>query len=299
MNIEDYMLSYLPNCNGQYRMQKWKESGGTLKQNTNLGCGINSLTFLGVFTRKDGEYYVENIGNNGTSFIDMMKHVSIFNKNQITYQEIIFYFDTDDSIPLFLDKITLMLPENSCTVAKLNRDKDRTKRPSLCKTFTEGHSIVFSKEKGILYTIDPQQMKILERNDSKIIKSWSSNCYISVSLIFQPKYYNTPIQPIKKANFSELNYTPPILVNLDENGYSRRHEQTRSFRRKRSRSLKSLSKKTQSRSSSKKSLTITGTPMSISPVSSKNSSMSTGTPMSIPSVSSKKSSMSTGTPMSI
>jgi hypothetical protein len=220
MNFGDYRLSYLPNCNGEDRMKKWTSEGGTLDNDKSIGCGINSLTFLGIFSRKDGERYVREVldKSRGTSFIEMMQLVSTFNKNKIAYQEIIFYVHTDDLITKFLDNVTLLLPDNSCTVAKLTRDKDPRIRPPQCRRFTEGHSLVFSKENGVLYTIDPQQMTIRKRNNPKIIESWKANCYISVSLIFQHKSHDTPIQPVRRADFSQLiNVSPPILVDLNEN----------------------------------------------------------------------------------
>ena len=187
MNINDFRLSYLKNCNSKERMNEWIRSGGTLRNNRTIGCGINSLTFLGVFTRQEGESYVDRICSSGTPFVEMMRYVKKYNNNNIDYQEVIFDISTDQLKVDFLNKLTDILPNNSCTVAKLNRLRDISKRPVPCQNFTKGHSIVFSKENEELFTIDPQINFIKKRDDSKLIPSWNKNCYISVSLIFQKK----------------------------------------------------------------------------------------------------------------
>jgi len=43
---ETYYLSVLNNCDQNKRFVQWQNDGGTLLGNKNLGCGINSLTFL-------------------------------------------------------------------------------------------------------------------------------------------------------------------------------------------------------------------------------------------------------------
>ena len=51
-----YKIAVLDNCKSEDRFKAWKDSGGTLLGQKSIGCGINSLTFLGIFD--------QNIGNN-------------------------------------------------------------------------------------------------------------------------------------------------------------------------------------------------------------------------------------------
>jgi hypothetical protein len=155
------------------------------------------LTFLGVFTRKQGEKLVTQITKNGTSFLEMMNYVSLY--NNVNYQEIFFSINSVENIKNFVTNyLKYLLPDNCCTVAKLNRNQDATKRKPDCRNLTEGHSVVFSKMNNEITTIDPQQMTkrvFIEtpENFNKIFKAWSNQCYETVSLIFQPKTQHSHI----------------------------------------------------------------------------------------------------------
>ena len=47
---------------------------------------------------------------------------------------------------------------------------------------------------GKLYTVDPQQSKLLVRNDDKIFRSWSMNGYISASVIIEKREPRTSVK---------------------------------------------------------------------------------------------------------
>jgi hypothetical protein len=188
---ETYFLSVLQNCNMDERYKTWK---GPLLKNKNIGCGINALTFLDVFTRDEGEQLVKIINKRGTSFEEMMNMV--FNKNKTTPQTLIEYsIDTLDNVKDFFENLKNMLPNNSCTIAKLMRYPDNG-TPVKCNggSLTSGHSIVFSKNNNKLYYIDPQQEKLKESEDYNLtFKVWSKQCYKYVYLMFNKKQlYITP-----------------------------------------------------------------------------------------------------------
>jgi hypothetical protein len=193
----NYFLAVLDNCDSDKRYKKWKRDGGTLLGRTDKGCGINSLTFLGVLPRNIGEQLIPHVEQNGTTFVDMIKYVQQYNDTQnkednTTFIEIFFEIETNDKIVRFLNNLQyFMLPENSCTIAKLTRNIDKTKRAhNSCINLTAGHSVIFSKEKGNLYTIDPHLMQNRARADLKIFESWNYNCYETVSLIFKTNVFN-------------------------------------------------------------------------------------------------------------
>jgi len=188
-------LAHLANCNFTSRYQQWQAAGGTLLGNLNLGCGLNSLTFLGVLSRPKGEALVSIVNQKGTSFLEMMNYVYTFHQGSVNLSERSIPITTEAEVQQFLNILLQDLPDNSCTVAKLMRYPDNTP-PHLvpqCKglVLTSGHSIVFSKNRnpvtGLdeISAIDPQQMKL--RNNIKANTSfpaWNNQCYVSVSLIY-------------------------------------------------------------------------------------------------------------------
>ena len=196
---KSHQLAYLSNCNVDERFEKWKREGGTLLENKKLGCGINSLTFLEVFNRTQGEQIVKQL-TQGTSFIEMMNYVSLYNNN-VVYQEISFRITNMEQIINFIIYLKYFLPNNCCTVAKFNRNKNMVTRENL----TDGHSVVLSKtNNNEIITIDPQQLtkrKFEETTEfvEKMIKVWSNQYFETISLIFQPKtIVNVPIQKMNE-----------------------------------------------------------------------------------------------------
>lgn len=72
LGVEEHYLSVLQNCDDANRFNAWQATGGALLNNRNLGCGINSLTYLGIFTRRQGENLVNVVNARGTTFDEMM-----------------------------------------------------------------------------------------------------------------------------------------------------------------------------------------------------------------------------------
>ena len=226
-----YKLAHLPNCDVDERFEKWKRDGGTLLENKKLGCGINSLTFLGVFNRAQGEQIIKQISK-GTSFIEMMNYVSLYNKN-VAYQEIIFHIGNAKQIINFITCLKYFLPDNCCTIAKFNRNKKIVMRGKL----TDGHSVVFSKTNNEITTIDPQLLTKRIFNETKefvekILNVWSKQQYYeTVSLIFQPKTHkNKHIHKIKNnlKNLKPMTIPPnihqsPMMISPDNKSIETLH----------------------------------------------------------------------------
>lgn len=189
-----FKLLKLNGCNAKERFVDWQKSGSTLLDDKTVGCGINSLTFLGVFTREQGARIVETINtsdvvtrNLGTPFKHLINFV--YSKNQRIYspgvmniKDYTFDISTLKNTSLFLDLITLNLGKNTCTIAKLNRGRQ------VCggESVTPGHTIILSTdEHGRLYFIDPQQGTMRQReNDVRLFtSSWQRNCYNTISVM--------------------------------------------------------------------------------------------------------------------
>ena len=197
-------LSVLQNCDDENRFNEWQATGGALLNNRNLGCGINSLTYLGIFTRQQGETLVNVVNARGTTFDEMMNYV--FNRNGGNPQyRLASSIRTLDDVQIFIDQLTNILCEGCCTVAKLMRYPDNSQNPPLChgEALTSGHTIVFSKNGGILYATDPQQgTRRRSNNADAAFAAWQRNCYQEVHLMFN-------IQPDNRE-------TVPMEIDIDD-----------------------------------------------------------------------------------
>lgn len=205
-------LSVLPNCGGEERFKAWKKSGEALLGNRNLGCGLNALTYLGIFTRRQGEQLVSVVNNRGTSFQDMMNFV--FNGNGGTPQyERPIPIRTIEEVREFIRIIKRELCDNCCTVAKLMRYDDNDSNPPSCNgtTYTPGHSIVFSIENGDeLWAIDPQQgTRRRSDNAEKAFEAWNNkNCYKWISLMYHIQFRETVPMDIAESASTHAASTP-------------------------------------------------------------------------------------------
>jgi hypothetical protein len=192
-------LSILRDCNPRARFDAWQRDGGALLGNRNIGCGINSLTFLEVFTRQQGENLVRVINQRGTTFQEMMNYV--FNSNGGNPQferrfDITNVERTQSLIDFLQDDNTL--PRGSCTIAKMLRYDDNISPRRMLSRFngnalTSGHSIIFSKnDQGVLSAIDPQQNSYRQSDDAiAAFNAWSRHYYQSVCLMFSQQ----PLEP--------------------------------------------------------------------------------------------------------
>ncbi len=185
--MEPPKLVQISGCDPKNRYDKWTEEGGPLLGNKKIGCGLNALTFLGVFTRAEGEHLVRIINPGGTSFAEMLSFVFRWSKHPIfegtypvTTQQDIMALEM-----LLTDPKNPFLSPGHCTVAKFMRYADGAP-PKICngQHLTSGHSVVLSNIAGKLTVIDPQQETFREHKSDKALKAWNNSCYTHVSLMF-------------------------------------------------------------------------------------------------------------------
>jgi len=208
-------LAVLGNCDSLTRFKSW-EVAGRIKGSEKIGCGINALTFLGVFTRYQAETLVEQIRPWGTSFSEMMNYVLLANSRKYNYIERRIPFITDEDYVSFLNEIeeNLRMYHQPATIVKLNRNDDVFSRRKSCQTYSPGHTIVFTLDSsGKLVTIELQIPKWLPRDDEKIIKTWKANCYISASLMYVTSRRNAVL------NFKEIEELPRYYDGVLQNPY--------------------------------------------------------------------------------
>jgi hypothetical protein len=244
-------IALLQNCDCVNRFNRWMETGGTLyKLNENetekeakkywrqIGCGINSLVFLGIFTREQGTTILPHINKQkGTTFSEIMEYVFMKNENLLNkyiYSEVIYSINSFENIKKFYNYLYNILPLNTCTIIKLNRDPT----DSICSGYKgTGHTIIISKDaNGIIYTIDPQgetiRQRISEKTDTKIFESFQSNCFNTVSMmhvkidgtdspntiIFDSEQIDIPrdLSPYISKKIEVVKYKEPILYIPDD-----------------------------------------------------------------------------------
>jgi hypothetical protein len=193
-------LYVVPNCDSLERFEKWKNACkneglaqyrhpktkellqlGFVNNEYELGCAINSLTFLEIFTRQKGKNMVKNLTEK-TSFDQIIKYVSKHNLSK-KYTEFTLPLNSAYDVTIFLNLLTSLLElsgsgSNNCTVVKLNR-------------LIGGHTVIYSIENHILYFIDPMIGQIkprLPNTDDKIFNAWKNNpggAYISASIMLE------------------------------------------------------------------------------------------------------------------
>jgi hypothetical protein len=217
-----FSLIKLTGCNIQDRYSAWNKTGGPLANDRTIGCGINALTFLGLFTRDEGNRIVEVLRksehrDNGTSFQTMMNYVVTKHKNKKrVINDYTFDISTHENMRLFLDLMTLNLGKNACTVVKLNRS---VVCPVTSTGLTPGHTIVLSTDSsGNLSIVDPQQTFNRPRKDDLVMfeKSWKKNCYVSASVMVSIQQHQSI------HNIGPLNPTDKDIENLVKSFTTRR-----------------------------------------------------------------------------
>jgi|694.fasta_scaffold00008_182 hypothetical protein len=195
-------------------MDEWIAEGGTLLGTSEIGCGINVLTFLDIIPRQIAERIVGQLlaelraknGNvTGTSFLDMMNAYNQAINEQFRRQgspkmvelgEVI--VDIRDEISgnispvklrFFFEFLLKKFTDNARIMVKLNR----------APPHTLGHSVILEKTDGEIYTIDPQlQRRALsyslklspsdrEERFSKVLKNFSDNMFMSISFAYVKK----------------------------------------------------------------------------------------------------------------
>jgi hypothetical protein len=220
-------LSKLQNCNALQRFKDWQKSGSTLLGNKNLGCGINSLTFLNVFSREEGEKLVKILDKRGTTFKEMMDFV-MRQRNIPPQMLVAIPIHTLEEVKIFIKNIKYQLGKNACTVAKLSRYSDYYEEiPVSYKGLTSGHSVVFSVVEDKLYMIDPQIVKCSHIDSAgSLFKSLKRNLYNHVYLMYgieTSDYGGVPmVIDDENTNITHLpnHYSVPVPMEIDSENES-------------------------------------------------------------------------------
>jgi len=183
-------------------LRRWLEGRRPLGGRDDLGCGLNALTFLGVFDRLNGERLLRNIEGKGTTFDQILQYVTsryIVDQRRFTLSKICADIRSTESVEAFIDYLKNRLERNQAIVVKLTRYADDA-RTTLCngQRLTPGHTVVYGKnENDQIYTIDPQQVfaRVANRRDpivmcegpeniGKAFRVFQSQCYVEACVIF-------------------------------------------------------------------------------------------------------------------
>jgi len=183
--VAGWSLLQLPGCNARERFKRWQDDGGALSGDKSIGCGLNALTFLGIFSRAEGEALLAQLkgrdDSRGTLFGEMMKFVfdkCVTNKKKQECGKISQYaydITTLDRIQLFEHDMKVRLLPGCCTVIKLVRFLE-SKQSNGMMGLT-GHSVVLSNEGGRILLVDPQQGKVKDHDSVKALNVWGSVGY--------------------------------------------------------------------------------------------------------------------------
>ena len=169
-------------CNAVDRFDQWLRSGGALLKNPNIGCGINTLTMLGVFSRADGEKMVTDLAldpqRRGTSFYQIMQYVFHQSGRKPPMNELTGYIDTPTRLYHFFKWVDQKTGLNTCIIVKFNRDLHQD---------VLGHTVLLNKDSaGMLTIYDPQAERAypLNPNTEMMFNEWiMPNGFMTASVI--------------------------------------------------------------------------------------------------------------------
>ena len=178
-------------CNAKEKFADWLRSGGTLLKNQNIGCGINTLSMLGVFSRKDGEEMVSELASDpqrrGTSFFEIMQYVFHRNGRNYPMNELTGYIDTPSRLRHFFQWLYIKMGVDTCIIVKFNRDL----QPDVL-----GHTVLIHKDvTGSMTIYDPQAEREipLVADTTPLFNTWiHNNGFNTASVIL---YRDTDIEP--------------------------------------------------------------------------------------------------------
>jgi len=248
LNIQ---IATIPDCNPIKRYTEWMEMGGALLNERNIGCGINSMTFLKYLSLEEGKDevgklkydYINSglcIGTPYEEIISYIKRESLY-PDQINYGKYYFNYNSKfdekyhQSLVKFFNLMFSGLPENTCTVVKFLRNRD--KKP--CLSSSPGHSFVLGKLNKKLYIIDPQNgvlKEIINKGINKLnittTRKYWMQCYAYAEYVTLLSNKDYPLMKPKKRLFRRK---PRIIFPLDDSGYTRSNIKSRSKSRSKSR----------------------------------------------------------------
>lgn len=185
-------------CDAKAKFADWLRSGGTLLKNPNIGCGINTLTMLGIFSRKDGEEMVHGLASDpqrrGTSFFQIMQYVFHRNGRNHPMNELTGYIDSPSRLNHFFHWLYAKMGLETCIIVKFNRDM----QPDVL-----GHTVLVHKDAtGSMTIYDPQAEREipLSTDSTPLFNSWiTQNNFRTASVIL---YRDTDISSTQMAALS-------------------------------------------------------------------------------------------------
>jgi len=195
--LKGYALACMKNNNLLERMKKWKDC---LPGTFHRGCAINSLVFMGEMSFDRGCVEGKRVIDNqplGTPYDHIINWFNIKhkkNKNNMYFKEFVksMYDFNGDILPMitFFEET---LPDDSCTIVKLNRKSEDYVKYNLCP----GHTILIGKDQqSNLWFVDPQKKIYLPmRNNMDTLSS-----------DFMNQFYH--------------NFSIPVMVNPENNIYT-------------------------------------------------------------------------------
>lgn len=187
-----FTLVYVYAAPIQYKtLEQWEAEGGTLLKETEIGCGINVLTYLGLMDRQEGERNVRLLQIDpidGTLFTEVLnllqkKWAIEFPLEEYTFSLQDPFYVTCEALTKFYLFVLDRFPDGSCIIIKLNKYWQK-----------KGHYLILHIVQKAIFTIDPQLMKERLTYDlestpesnhkrlTKIASLYTSKTWFSVSL---------------------------------------------------------------------------------------------------------------------
>jgi hypothetical protein len=203
-------LAVLPHCDSETRCAHWL---GALNGEKNRGCGINVLRFMSEIDDPTATQGLQTSLTRGPTtpgafgeFSDMLRWFnhklhSVGSDDYIMERHDV-PIETKIEIKSYFDLLKDNMPNNSCTIVKLNRTDECMRRKNL--HLTPGHYVLISKwSDGNLYTYEP-----LASSPGNCVKfpykgtisdtffnSYSSQCYMTASLLVVRYIGTAPAAP--------------------------------------------------------------------------------------------------------
>jgi len=211
-------IMHVVNCNHVLTTNKFDKKGGII--NDVIGCGIQSLIYLGIINYKDGVKIIDNMDKGkeewGTSFEKLLKYISVVSNSN--FYEKNFSITNKEQMTECMEFINNGLDNNECTIVRYNRLSDDSERDEMCgELLSAGHSAVISKSNDKLIYIDPQTGKRVERfNDEKFFKIFQDRgCYVGISIAVVESHEKVVAQ-IDTLSEEKLEDSLKLLSNKNE-----------------------------------------------------------------------------------
>lgn len=183
INKEDYKLSWLKNYKTSVRLENFKK---WLKTSSVTDSSLAALAYLGIISSNE--------------LIDLSNQYK--NKREMTFREFRSYVtnktntiqygvnvdvNTLEKTREFINNLKKLLADDDCVVAKLLRQEEtNATEPFICngQSRKNGHTVVFTKINGELFTIYLLKGESINSNEAKsVFDNWQTECINKVGLM--------------------------------------------------------------------------------------------------------------------